>query len=338
MKFIDYCDSHRILLAIYPPHSTHTLQPLDVYLFRPLSQAYSDQLAIFMDQCQGLSSITKRDFFRLFWHAWNTSFTPENIFSSFKATSLHPFNPQLVITKFTKNTEDRPSSASSRGSAIAAEDWKRIEKLLQNVVSNIYDKKAQKLSNTMHALSIENMLLKQQNNSLKQSLVNEKKRRKRSKPLLLDVPTENDGGAMFFSPTKVQHARDQQAQKDANAIAERHQKEVDKVRKEAEKLERAQKVKERKATRANMKELKLRKLAEKRQQKDDAIQAKQASQQLHSELTIRAKKVQKPMQAQNKSNPRGDIDLVVVEDREPPLPVNTHGRQIRLPKRYQATI
>ena len=49
MKFIDYCDSHRILLAIYPPHSTHTLQPLDVCLFRPLSQAYSNQLAIFMD-------------------------------------------------------------------------------------------------------------------------------------------------------------------------------------------------------------------------------------------------------------------------------------------------
>ena len=161
MKFIDYCDSHRILLAIYPPHSTHTLQPLDVCLFRPLSQAYSDQLAIFIDQCQGLSSITKRDFFRLFWHAWNISFTPENIHSGFKATGLHPFNPQLIITKFTKNTEDRPSSASSKGSAIAAEDWKRIEKLLQNIVSNIYDKKAQKLSNTMHALSIENMLLKQ---------------------------------------------------------------------------------------------------------------------------------------------------------------------------------
>ena len=87
-----------------------------------------------------------------------------------------------------------------------------------------------------------------------------------------------------------------------------------------------------------MKELKLRKLAEKRQQKDDAIQAKQASQQLHSELIIRAKKVQKPVKAQKQSDPSGDIDLVVVEDRDPPPPVNTHGRQIRLPKRYQATM
>ena len=44
---------------------------------------------------------------------------------------------------------------------------------------------------------------------------------------------------MFYSPTKVQHAHDQQAQKDANAMAERHQKEVNKVQKEAEKIERA---------------------------------------------------------------------------------------------------
>ena len=102
MKFIDYCDSHRILLAIYPPHSTYTLQPLDVCLFRLLSQVYSNQLAIFMDQCQGFSSITKQDFFRLFWNAWNTSFTPKNIYSGFRATSLHPFNPELIIIRFKK--------------------------------------------------------------------------------------------------------------------------------------------------------------------------------------------------------------------------------------------
>ena len=66
MRFIDYCNRHRILLAIYPPYSTHTLQPLDVCLFQLLSQAYSNKLVMFMDQCQGFSSITKRDFFRLF--------------------------------------------------------------------------------------------------------------------------------------------------------------------------------------------------------------------------------------------------------------------------------
>jgi hypothetical protein len=254
MKFIDFCDRNRILLAIYPPHSTHTLQPLDVCLFRPLSQAYSNDLAKFMDECQGFSSITKRDFFRLFWHAWEASFTSRNIFSGFESTGLHPFNPQRVISKFAKKDEDRPSSSSSTNTVIGAEDWKRIEKLLQAVVSNIYEKKAQQLSNTMHALSTENMLLKMQNDGLKKRLVNEKKRRKRGKPLMLDFPTQNEGGAIFYSPNKVQQARDRQDQKAANAEAQRRQKEVDKACKEAEKAEKVRLVEERKAARAYAKE------------------------------------------------------------------------------------
>ena len=48
-------------------------------------------------------------------------------------------------------------------------------------------------------------------------------------------------------------------------ITKRHQKELDKVYKEAEKVKKAQKVKERKAMRANIREEKLRKQAEKRQ-------------------------------------------------------------------------
>ncbi len=30
MKFLEYCHTHRILVAVLPPHSTHRLQPLDV--------------------------------------------------------------------------------------------------------------------------------------------------------------------------------------------------------------------------------------------------------------------------------------------------------------------
>jgi hypothetical protein len=66
MEFIKFCDNNKILLALYPPHSTHTLQPLDVCLFKPLSTAYSAALADYMNKCQGLLSISKRDFFRLF--------------------------------------------------------------------------------------------------------------------------------------------------------------------------------------------------------------------------------------------------------------------------------
>lgn len=51
MDFIKYCDQNKILLAIYPPHSTHTLQPLDVVMFKPLSTAYSNEISGFMVRC-----------------------------------------------------------------------------------------------------------------------------------------------------------------------------------------------------------------------------------------------------------------------------------------------
>lgn len=45
IDFINYCNQNRILLAILPPHSTYTLQPLDVAMFKPLSTAYSTELS-----------------------------------------------------------------------------------------------------------------------------------------------------------------------------------------------------------------------------------------------------------------------------------------------------
>jgi hypothetical protein len=66
MKFTKFCEENKIHIMTYPPHSTHTLQPLDVGILSPLAQAYSKQLEAFMHDYQGLSSIPKRDFFRLF--------------------------------------------------------------------------------------------------------------------------------------------------------------------------------------------------------------------------------------------------------------------------------
>jgi hypothetical protein len=47
MNFLNWCDKHRILVAVYPPHTTHRLQPLDVSLFRPLANYYSQLLEQF---------------------------------------------------------------------------------------------------------------------------------------------------------------------------------------------------------------------------------------------------------------------------------------------------
>ena len=240
MKFIECCHQNKILLAFFPTHATHTLQSLDVCLFRPLSQTYSDELAKFAYACQGFSALSKREFFCLFWVAWKASFTTENRFAGLEATGLNPFNTDRVIIKFNKQDNgDRSTSSSSTGSVLHIDDWKRIEKLLRSIVADIYDKKAKKLSNTMHALTVRNMLLDMENKGLKAYLVNKKKHRKRGKPLLLEATTDEHDGAQFLSPNKIDQAFERRDQKLANEEAESIQKQVDKVRREAEKAGKA---------------------------------------------------------------------------------------------------
>ena len=44
MKFLDWCEQNKVLVTLYPSHSTHRLQPLDVSLFNPLANYYSQNL------------------------------------------------------------------------------------------------------------------------------------------------------------------------------------------------------------------------------------------------------------------------------------------------------
>ena len=97
MDFINYCDQNKILLAILPPHSTHTLQPLDVVMFKPLSTAYSKELTTHLHNGQGLSVIKKSDFFHLFWKAWVSTFTQGLILKSFQATGILPLQPNVIL-------------------------------------------------------------------------------------------------------------------------------------------------------------------------------------------------------------------------------------------------
>ncbi|CAE7204959.1 hypothetical protein PTTW11_09190 [Pyrenophora teres f. teres] len=89
-----------ILQALGRPRSTAevaaiTFNPkwLDVSLFKPLSTAYSNEVSAFMERSQGVTSMSKRDFFPLFYRAWEASFKETTILKAFEATGLSPFNP-----------------------------------------------------------------------------------------------------------------------------------------------------------------------------------------------------------------------------------------------------
>ncbi|KAG9185049.1 hypothetical protein G6011_02996 [Alternaria panax] len=193
MDFIDYCDQNKILLAIFPPHATHTLQPLDVALFKPLSTAYSNELSSFIDQCQELLTITKSHFFPLFYRAWEASFKESTILRAFEVTGLSPFNSEVILQKFRAIAAESDSEWSN----LSASDWRKIRTLIDRAVTHRESSKISQLDRTVHRLSSQAKVAQNEIRDLKEALINERKRRKRDKPLLLQEPEEYNGGAAF---------------------------------------------------------------------------------------------------------------------------------------------
>ncbi|KAI9037196.1 uncharacterized protein KD926_000769 [Aspergillus affinis] len=286
MKFFEYCKANKILLMTYPPHSTHSLQPLDVGIFGPLSTAYSERLERFLHESQGLCHITKRDFFRLFWPSWESALSAENIASSWKSVGVWPLNPDIVLSRFNRNDDNRPSSSESSRSVLGAEDWRKIERLLKHAVVDLYDQKAKKLSSTMHCLSTENVLLKLRCQGLEEALLQEKKKRQRGKPLLSELRAPEDGYAVFYSPKKIQQARDLQAERDEAIQLAKASKEEEKLRKQQEKQDQRLLIEERKRIRALNRETRVREAEAKKQKKRDDQLAKQADIQLQNDINI----------------------------------------------------
>jgi hypothetical protein len=117
---------------------------------------------------EGLTRLTKRDFFRLFWTAFGKAFTQSNIESGWRKTGLHPFQPEAVLDKFLSKEaflDERPSSSESSKSTLSAKDWRKIERKLKAVITDVLDVRdirARELTKIVKNLSATNILLEEQ--------------------------------------------------------------------------------------------------------------------------------------------------------------------------------
>jgi hypothetical protein len=127
-------------------------------MFKPLSSAYSAQIASFMERSQGLTSVSKRDFYPMFMAAWEASFKEATILKAFKATSLSPFYPEVILNRFNQPAQLGQLSDSD-SSALSALNWRKTETLLCQVVANRSDPRAQKLSQAFHQILVQKSLL-----------------------------------------------------------------------------------------------------------------------------------------------------------------------------------
>jgi hypothetical protein len=341
MDFIEYCDRNRILLAIYPPHSTHTLQPLDVVMFKPLSSAYSAQVASFMERSQGLTSMSKRDFYPMFMAAWEASFKKATILKAFEATGLSPLNPEVILNRFNQPAQSGQLSDSD-SSALSASDWRKIRQLVDRAVADRDQQKILKLNRTIHQLSIRSVLAEHEIKRLKEALINEKKRRKRGKALPLEAEEEYHGGAVFWSPRKVKEARDRQLQQGLEEEQQRLQKAEIARDREAQRQAKAQAIEARRKARAEARIS--RQAAKAREAADRASRqaARRAQQRLQQAQKNSQKGKKRSLKASIKAaskkraaaQPQGSSEASRAAT-SPPLSQSRHGRAIKLPSKYR---
>jgi hypothetical protein len=341
IDFIEYCNQNRILLASYPPYSTHTLQPLNVVMFKPLSSAYSAEVATFMERSQGLTSINKRDFYSMFIAAWKSSFKEATILKAFEATGLSPFNPEVILKRF--NQPAQPAlSDDSDSSALSASNWRKTESLLRQVVADRSDPRAQKLSRAFHRISVQKSLLTHEANGLREALINERTRRKRGKALPLQAAKEYHSRAVFWSPSKVKDARDRL-----------HQQELEEEQQRLQKAERAYNRKEQRQAKAQAIEARRQARAEARiarQAEKARIAADRASRAAARKAQQRLQQAQKTSQKGKKRSLKASIkaaskNRAVAQPQgggeasgaapSPPPSQSRHGRSIRLPSKFR---
>ncbi|KAM4067582.1 DDE superfamily endonuclease, CENP-B-like protein [Hirsutella rhossiliensis] len=130
--------------------------------FGPLSTAYTNQLIQWTAKTQGLIGLSKREFWSLFWNAFGSSFSAENIASGWKRTGLLPFDPEVVLSQIAEKTEDESESGDSSVDSLALQ---------------------QPTARDLRRLVDKNELLRYENQGLRETIFHEKQRRMRGKAL-----------------------------------------------------------------------------------------------------------------------------------------------------------
>jgi hypothetical protein len=335
MRFIEFCDANRILLMFYPPHSTHRLQPLDVSLFNPLANYYSQNLSNWLITSRSICSMSKRHFWSLFWPAFQLAFTAKNIESSWRKTGLLPLNPEVVLSQV--RLSPRPSSSSSSSGADTSYfGWRRAKKQLVKAYGAPRTSEQNKTVRHLEQVYHRNRELELENEELKEKLELKGKQQQRSLSLWNEIRQDDDNQALFVSPNKLHQAKTKLAEREAAKEEEEEAKRLRKVaREEKKQLEEAEAQKKREL-REIAKQLRLARTAEDRRLRDEKRQQKQAEKQLSNDMKAAKKRQALPRAKKLQLIVEFESSEEVISDEETKLPPTRSGRQRTLPQRLRS--
>jgi hypothetical protein len=300
--FIDYCDQHKILLLIFPPHATHTLQPLDVVCFKSLAQNYANQLVEHNHTTQGWYPVTKADFISLFWPAWVNTLTEALVESAFESTGIYPPNADVILDRFRIPTPPPPVTPPEQVGPQAASpetSWLKTKSLLRSAVKDKDLAAANAVEQRIHHLHVLNELTQHEIQGLREAMAAKKRKNKKKKVLPLIADDLNlQGGATCWSPESKARADQRMAAIEQQQLEEEAAKTTRREIQHQNKLLKVKEKEDNRVRRLREKEERDRKAAESRAQMD-ARKAARAAQKRDRDAQ---KSIQLPQQAKGKAS------------------------------------
>ena len=346
--FIDYCDSHKILLLIFPPHATHTLQPLDVVCFKPLSTNYATALDNRTQKTHGWVPVKKSDFLPLFWGAWQQTFSVELVQKAFSATGLFPQDASKILNRFKPATPELPVTPPLQTAVSAAStspDWLKAKALLRSIARPDAGPELAAAEQLIHQLHV---LLELRNWELagaKEALQERKKQKDKGKVLpLMYRDLNRHGGAKWWSPSSKQEADAREQAYEAYAAEQEAEKATERELKKTEKLLKKKRDEQARVRRAREKKERDERRAEERK----AIDERKAERARKKQERDAQKAIQTPAKGKRKASTaaappakrsRGAGGALraptVHEPPSVPAPtVNRRGRKILQPRKF----
>jgi hypothetical protein len=309
MLFVDGYGSHvttsflkaamdlKILVVIYPPHSTHRLQPLDVGCFALLATYYSQNLKAFTSSSEGLTRMSKQQFFKVFWPAWQKAFTEKNVAFSWSKTGLVPWNPEVVLNQLKPTQEDLSASRrhGRQPSSSPSVDFdsptarRKIRAIVNQVIEQKTKKLLSKISNELISEKAKNKILMIENKKAIGALRHAKKQKTRGKKLMEEFRSREQTTAIIFSPSKVKKCLELEASRGQAKEQLKLDKALKAAQRESAKERKAQEVQQKRDDRVAALAAKKEAAAVEKATKAAARTAKRAQKQLEKDSKVEKK-------------------------------------------------
>ncbi|KAL5371189.1 hypothetical protein DPSP01_014786 [Paraphaeosphaeria sporulosa] len=121
---------------------------------------------------------------------------------------------EAVLKRFrptTPRTLEEDDEQEPQSSPLIEADWRKIRRVVEQVVKDGEQRKAQKIAESVHHLQVTNELLREENNGLQKALKLKQMHKKKGKVLNLQQRAEYHSGAVLWSPRKLKEAEYREA-------------------------------------------------------------------------------------------------------------------------------